>query len=330
LPADLQQILEHISYKPSAAPANIYDDTIRQYAAFAPEMRARAAAGLFLQGRMCSVLQLWDMLRKLKFAIGRLREIVDQHQFKTPDECVDFFMTLFQSNLGGFFFRSLEHSPRFHDYIYGPDAFMRVEGFCDEISQYTAVQVLSSRVRAPIPFADLRFPHIVLAHAVASFRGQITKQWIIPSNIDNSMDQRCEWLFPTLMIVASVVWLIRFGDLRGIDRRFTVVWRQIVAARSYLTPPLQEMIATAEETDAERAPIQAIVMFLVNRVLPTLLIGILLSDKSRTEAKVAEYVLSVAEIVRLAPFFQPGVLVGRSLVYEIWQQLEPLFPSDGA
>jgi hypothetical protein len=275
---------------------------------------------------MCRVVDLSKTLGYLKFPIGRLREIVDQNRFQTPEECADFFTVLFQSNLAGFFFRSLENFPRYHDYIYGPDAFMRVEGFCEEISQYTTFQTSPARVRAPLPFADLRFPHVVLAHAVTAFRAQITKQWIVLPNAENSMDQRSEWLFPVVMIMASVVWLIRYGDPRGFGGRFSAIASQITAVRPYLTPPLQEIIDKAENMDPERAPIEIIVKFLVNRALPTLLIAILLSDRARTEAKITEYVLSVAEIVKLGSCFQPGVLSDRSLTVELWGHLSRLFP----
>jgi hypothetical protein len=128
------------------------------------------------------------------------------------------------------------------------------------------------------------------------------------------------------MVAAAVVWLIRYGAPRARGGRFRAVAAAIADARAYLMPPLQAIIDAAAGADPERAPIEVILAFMVERALPTLLIAILIADRARSDAKVAEYVLSVAEIVKLAPCFQPGVLVGNSLAVEVWQHLTDLFP----
>jgi hypothetical protein len=228
---------------------------------------------------------------------------------------------IFQENLGSFFFHALEHSPKFRDYLYGPDAFFRVDGFCEEVSQYVAFQPPAGKLRDAIPFAGIRVPHVILAQSIPALRNQITHQWILRKAEEDPSDERREWEAPLALVVTAVFILIA-GDEQLIgERKFAHLWKPIFAAHSMLTPDLRALMDACDDGDAELRPIKVVLGFLTSRVLPTLLIGILLADKNRTDVKIGEYILSIGEIIKLNSCFQPGILKGDSLAIQIRTQL---------
>jgi hypothetical protein len=330
LPPDLRDVLQRLDFRGLTRTTSLYEDAIRKYADLPPDMRARGAAGIFLQGRICLVQRLHDALKTVRFPIRRIHDIVFKHPFRSPEQVVPFFAALFEENLAGFFFRSLEYAPKFRDYPYSPDAFMRVDGFCQEISQYTNYQPPTGKAKGPIPFLDIRAPHVVLAHSIAAFRGQITDQWTVRESSEDLTDERREWGAPLSMIVATVFNLIAPGDPGLGHGKFTGVWTQILKARPRLTPNLASLIDTCEDSDPDRTPVKAVLTFLVNRALPTLLVAILVADQSRTEAKTTEFVLAVAELLKLNSSVQPGIIQGDSLIRYVSVQLCSLFTKPDA
>jgi hypothetical protein len=268
----------------------------------------------------------------VRFPIRRVIDIVREHQFNSIEQCVVLFQHLFEGRLAGFFFRSIAHFPHFRRDCWEADAFMRVDGFCQEVAKYTDYHPVEGRGKVPVmPFYTLHFPHIELTHAIADFCKTITANWIVEpipraraGDVNVDLVRMSVRSFPR--ICAAVCDIIAWEDFRHAEGDYSTIWKLITSAKERLSDDLKAVVAQGER-DAEKsdATLHTIIGFIVGRALPFLLIAILLGDKKRVDSKVDQYVLACSEIVKLHPYFQQGCITDDSLFEETKPVIQYMF-----
>jgi hypothetical protein len=332
LPGDLQLVLQRMKYTPPDTTLNFYDEYVARYARIPPEESAVAACGIFLQGRAKTIKGLSEELARVRFPIGRVIDIVREHKFNSIEQCIVLFQRLFEGGLVGFFFRSIAHFPHFRRDCWQTDAFMHVDGFCEEVAKYIDYHPIDGLGRAPVvPFYTLQFPHIELTHAITDFCRTITADWIVESNPRSrpgnlNIDFVRMSVRPFTRICAAVCNLIAWKDFRHAEGDYSTIWKLITSAKERLSDDLKAIVDQGER-DAKKsnATLHTIIRFIVARSLPFLLIAILLGDKKRVDSKVDQYVLTCSEIVKLHPYFHQGCITDDSLFEEAKPVIQYLF-----
>ena len=211
---------------------------------------------MFLQGRATSIGDLYRGLSMLRFPIKKVTEVITNHSFTSITKCIECFSKLAETNLLAFFFRTLDRLEQFRTAYYYPDAFMRVEGFCEDIAtivagtQPAAKQGLKSVIDRTPPFYNVVVPHVGIAMMVERFKEKVTENWIVVEP-DADKDEEEELVLneerkelpPFASIIAYVMFLMAGKNADIIYRgEYELLASPITSLESMLEPDIKQLL----------------------------------------------------------------------------------------
>ena len=326
LPDYLRDGMDLLLYKPTEGASNAYDGYLKQLEEIedGPD-RILAMVGMFLQGRAVSISVLYKGLSMLKFPIKKISECIANHQFTSISKCIEFMSKLCENNLVGFFFKTLERLHQFRDTYYYPDAFMRCEGFCEDIARIMSATKPGSKLgvkslidKTP-PFYNVVCPHVGFATMVQRFREKCTENWIVAAPPEEKGEDEEEQLVlneqrkecpPFAMIIAYVMFLMAGKNMDIIYKgEYGHLAGPILDLEPILEEPVRELIKDLHNKEIPRrdAVVWALIKLVTHKELPGFLVTFASGEGIRYNERLQEYMLSIHELLKLDSCFPDGV-----------------------